>query len=151
VTKNFFTLLIFSLFFIAVVFTSSCSAPIGGLLHGGYIRAAPIRVLYDQNHWFKPANDVEVFGVFGGQEELIDINKVKIKLINENPDIESDIIFDIADNQAGIPLLNKGVKTVVINYNGMEARYPIVVGEPGTSSWIEQDGTGGKGIIIIWK
>jgi hypothetical protein len=157
-TKRFFTLLIFPLFPIAVVLASGCSAPIGGLIKGGsahavdYIRAAPIRVMYDLRHWFKPAEDVEVFGVFGGVEDPnpIDIDKLNFKII-EDPNIpNAELELPVTDNQGGIPLLTKGVKTVVISYNGMETRYPIVVGEPGTSGWVEQDGTG-SGIKIKWR
>jgi hypothetical protein len=155
--KKCFTLLIFPLFSIAVAFTSSCSPPIGGLLHGSapvdYIRAAPSRVLYDLRNWFRPADPnegVQVYGVFGGVEELIDIEKVEIKVIDD-PDIaNAEVELPVHNKQEGIPLLSKGVKTVVISYDGMETRYPIVVGEPGTSGWFEQDGTG-SGIQIIWK
>ena len=151
--KKFFTLLTFPLFSIAVVFTSSCS-PIGGLLHGSaaldYIRAAPIRSLYDMQHWFKPAEDVEVFGVFGGVEDPnpIDVIKLEIKIIND-PGLVTEKEISV-DNLAGYLLLSKGVKTVVISYNNMKTSYPIVVGEQGTSGWVEQDGSG-TGIQIIWN
>jgi len=153
--KRFSSLLIFPLFFIAVAITSGCS-PIGGLQHTGpaldYIRAAPIRILYDLRNRFKPAEDVKVYGVFGGVEDPnpIEIDKLKIKVIDD-PDIpNAEVEIPVTDNQEGVPLLSKGVKTVVISYNGMETRYPIVVGEPGTSGWVEQDGSG-TGIQIIWR
>jgi len=159
-TKKFFTLLIFSLFPVAVAFTSGCSAPIGGLIKGGaahavdYIRAAPRRTLYDLRHWFKPADPdegVQVYGVFGGVEDPtpIDIDKLQFKIIDD-PGLITEVEVPIANNQEGIPLLSKGVKTVIVSYFGMETRYPIVVGEPGTSGWVVQDGTG-SGIIFIWN
>ena len=152
--KKFFTLLTFPLFSIAVVFTSSCS-PIGGLLHGGaaidYIKAAPIRSLYDQREWFKPADDVKVFGVFGGVEDPnpIDVDKLEIKVIDD-PGLNTEVEIPVEDNQVGHPLLTKGVKTIVIGYNNMKTSYPIVVAEPGSSGWVNQDGSG-TGINIIWN
>jgi len=156
-TKRFFTLLLFPLFPVAVGLTSGCSAPIGGLLHGGsalavdYIRAAPIRILYDQRHWFKPEKDVEVFVVLGGVEDPnpIDIDKLQFKIIDD-PGLNTEMEIVVIDNEEGLPLLNKGVKTVVVSYEGMETRYPIVVGEPGTSGFVNQDGSG-TGIEFIWN
>ena len=124
-------------------------------MHGGaaidYIRAAPIRSLYDQREWFKPADDVKVFGVFGGVEDPnpIDVDKLEIKVIDD-PGLNTEVEIPVPDNQEGVMLFNKGVKTVVISYNNMKTSYPIVVGEPGSSGWVEQDGSG-AGIIIIWK
>jgi hypothetical protein len=159
-TKKFFTLLIFLLFPIAVTFTSGCSAPIGGLLDGDtaqavdYIRAAPRRVLYDQRHWFKPADPVEgvlVYGVFGGLEDPnpVDIEKLQFKIIDD-PGLTTEVEIIVTDNQEGYPLLNKGVKTIVVSYLGMETRYPIVVGDPGSSGFVNQDGSG-TGIEFIWE
>lgn len=158
-TKRFFTLLLFPLFSVAVAFTSGCSAPIGGLLHGGaaqsvdYIWAAPIRILYDQRHWFKPATDVEVYGVFGGVKDPnpIGIDELKFTIIDD-PGLNTEMEIPVTDNQEGYPLLNKGVKTIVVSYPGteMKASYPIVVGEPGSSGWANQDGSG-TGIEFIWN
>jgi len=154
-TKKFLTLLIFSLFFIAVALTSGCSAPIGGLLHGGaaldYIRAAPSRFLYGQNDLFKPTDPkypLKVYGIFGGVEKLIDIDKVDIKII-ENPGGVGEKENPV-DNQAGYLLEFEGVKTVVISYGGMETRYSIAVGAPGTG---EEDfgKDGGAGIVFTWE
>jgi hypothetical protein len=152
------TLLIFLLFFIAVALTSSCS-PIGSLLVDSgtvaaaldYIRAEPLFSLYAKGDSFKPTNDVKVFGIFGGVEEPIPIEQIEeIKIIKDPGLISEDIEFIFNDNVEEYPLLKEGVKNVVISYSGMEARYPIVVGEKGVTTWNPPDGSG-SGITIIWK
>jgi len=92
-----------------------------------------------------------VFGVFGGVEDTtpIDVDKLEFKIIDD-PGLNTEMELPVIDNQDGLPLLNKGVKTVVVSYSGMETSYPIVVGEPGTSGWVNQDGSG-SGIQIIWN
>ena len=151
------TLLIFLLFFIAVVITSSCS-PIGALLFEpntsaaiDYIRAEPLLSLYDKGASFKPANDVKVFGVFGGVEQVIPIERIEEIKIIKDPGLNSEgVEFVFTGDVVEYPLSKEGVKNVVIRYSGMEARYPIVVGEKGSTTWIVPDGSG-SGISIIWK
>jgi hypothetical protein len=139
-TKNLFTLLIFS---IAVAFTGGCSAPIGNLLDTiDYIKAVPIRYLYEEGETVNPANDVKVIGVFGGVEEDIDIDKVEINIIND-PGYAGE-----KEQSVYVPL-SEGIKDVVITYNNMKTRYTIAVGEEGTNpggGW----GPGGSGIKINW-
>jgi len=143
-TKIFFILFILS---IAVVFIS-CAEPVGSLLYSvDYIRAEPNKILYGQKDWFKPADPregVKVYGVYGGVEEEIDINNVKIKIIEDPLSTPNEIIIN--DNQEGCFLENKGPKKVVITYRDKEARYDIAVGEPGIGNigW----GDGGTGINI---
>jgi len=144
-----------------VVLTSSCS-PIGSLLVDtstvesavlDYIRAAPLLSLYEQGEWFKPAQHVKVIGVFGGVEDEIDIDNdnVEIKIINEPGVTGGDKESPVTDKHGGIRLVSKGVKNVVISYLDMETSYPIVVGTPNTSTWVEQNDTDGSGVTIIWK
>jgi len=150
-------LLILLLFFIAVVITSSCS-PIGALLYEptinaalDYIRAEPLLSLYDKGASFKPANDVKVFGIFGGVEEPIPIERIEEIKIIKDPGLNSeDVEFTFTDDVKEYQLSKEGVKNVVIRYSGMEARYPIVVGEKSPTTWIVPDGSG-SGISIIWK
>jgi len=146
--KKFFTLLIFSLFSIAVVITG-CSAPVGSLLYSvDYIKAVPSKVLYGKNEWFKPTQHVKVYGVYGGVEDEIDIDKVEIKII-ENPGFSNNEL-PVDDNNQGLVLESEGSKVVIITYNDKEARYNIAVGGPkgtGESGW----GGGGTGIKIIWE
>jgi len=147
--KKIFSLIILPLFFIAVVFTG-CSEPVGSLLHSiDYIKAVPSKSAYGQYDWFKPAEHVTVIGVFSGVEEKIDINKVKIKIIQE-PGFSGEKEFPVTDNQKGLPLANTGLKTVVITYNNLEASYAIIVGEPGTGNPGWGNSNGGTGIIINW-
>jgi hypothetical protein len=148
-TKNFFTLLIFSLFSIAVAFTG-CSEPVGSLLYSvDYIKAVPTRsILYGEGDWFKPAQDVKVIGVFGGVEDEIDIDEVKIKIIHD-PGFTIETEDTVSNNQTGLRLTSKGPKAVVISYKNMEARYDIAVGEPGMGDGGWGDGEG-SGIILNW-
>jgi len=157
--KKFNTLFIFFLFFIAVVLTSSCS-PIGALLVEpstvvfDYIKAVPKKFLYGDQEPFLPADPdegVEVFGVFGGEEELIPIDKVKIKIIY-NPDRTGEFETLIPDNLEGFRLTPNGfgIIKIVISYMGLETFYHIQVGAPGTGSSNEWSG-GVTGIIIEWN
>jgi len=153
-TKKFFTFLVFPLFFIAVAFTSGCSSPIGSLLFADaaldYIRAEPNRFLYGKYDLFIPVKHMEVFGIFGGKEKPIDIDKVEIKII-ENPGMTGEKEVPVKDNQEGLVLEFEGIKTVVIKYLDMKTNYNIQVGEPGTGDdtvWGEE---GGTGIVITWN
>jgi hypothetical protein len=143
--KKFFTVSFLPLFFIAVAFTSGCSAPIGGLEVDNtrdYIRAAPRKFLYAKDTLFK-VEDVDVIGVFGGRERLIEINEVKIAI---TPPFSRDPVP--VDKEKGLPLENKGVNTVVISYLDMVTDYPIQVAAPGdVLGW---DGDGEISIIIYW-
>ena len=145
--KKYFTLLIIS---IAVAFTNGCSEPIGSLEYFiDYIKAVPSKTYYGQKDWFKPADPhdgVKVYGVFGGVEEELDIDKVMIKIVEDPHSTPKEIIID--DNQEGCFLENQGPKKVVITYRDKEARYDIAVGGPGTGNigW----GDGGTGIEIIY-
>jgi hypothetical protein len=145
-TKIFFTLLIFS---IAVVFTG-CPEPVGSILYSvDYIKAVPSKTVYGKNEKFIPAQHVKIIGVFGGTEDLIDITKVNIKVIDP---VDPNSDFDVKNNQTGDILEYEGLKTVVIthNHNGtiLEARYDITVGAPGSGNvgW----GSGGSGITIVY-
>jgi hypothetical protein len=136
-TKKFFTLLFFS---IAVAFTG-CPAPVGSLRYSiDYIKAVPSKFVYGKNDWFKPAQHVKVVGVFGGVEDIIDIDKVKIKIIEDPGFIDNEIPVD--DNKEGLVLEFEGPKAVVISYNNMETRYNIAVGAPGVG---EEGGWGDGG------
>jgi hypothetical protein len=145
-TKNFFTLLIFS---IAVAFTGGCSSPIGSLQDSlDYIRVEPRRFVYAPIESFIPKEDVDVYGVFGGGEEkLIAIEEVKI--IISDLSWGDGITLDESEKENGLPLiaLNAGVKNVFISYSGRETFYRISVGEAETG-----DGgggsSGGTGITI---
>ena len=147
-TRRLFTLLIFSLFSIAVAFTG-CSDPTGSLLYSiDYIKAVPNKFLYGHNDPFVPAKHVKVIGVFGGVEDPIDITKVKIKIIHD-PGYINEKEEPVPDNQKGLVLESEGIKTVVITYNDMETRYDIAVGEPGMGEGGWGDGEG-AGIVITW-
>ena len=164
--KKFFTLLIFS---IAVVFTTGCDTPIGSLLADSsngptvdYIKAMPrdsYSYSFGKYDKFIPTMHVKVIGVFGGVESPIDINLVKVRIIQDRGYSDEQPLFEhhVTDldgfflkNDLGLSLDNTGVKTVVINYNNLEASYAIIVGEPGTGggSWIDK--SDGTGIIINW-
>jgi len=142
--KIFFSLLIFS---IAVAFTG-CSEPVGSLIYSlDYIKAVPSKLLYGKNERFKPAEQVQVVGVYGGVEDIIDINDVEIKIF-ENPGF-SNVVLSVDDKQEGLVLQTEGPKLVVITYRDKEARYNIAVGGPkgtGDPGW----GDGGTGIVINW-
>jgi len=162
--KKIFTLLIFS---IAVVFTTGCDTPIGSLLDDGptvdYIKAMPsdrYSYSFGQYDKFIPMKHVKVIGVFGGVESLIDINLVRVRIFQDRGYSDETVLreygttdFDgfFLSNNNGLSLDNTGVKTVVINYNNLEASYAIIVGEPGTGggSWGDTK-TEGTGIIINW-
>jgi len=154
-SKIFFTLLIFS---IAVVFIG-CPEPIGSLEYSlDYIKAIPSRSLYGKNDQFIPAQHMKVIGVFGGVEDKIDIDIVKIKLIYDK--IDDDVQYNnekelpVSDNQMGITLEWKGPYTVIITYNHngtlFETSYNIAVGEPGTGEGGWPGSEGGSGFIIEW-
>ena len=140
-TKKFFT--IFPFFFIAVTFIVGCSAPIGGLEVDSprYIKADPHKFLYAIDTFFM-VNDVDVIGVFGGRERLIDINDNDVKItIIESPLSEP---VPVIDKEKGIQLKSKGRNTVVISYLDMVTDYRIQVAAPG-----EVPGYNGEGISII--
>jgi len=154
--KKIFTLLSFS---IAVAFTG-CSEPIGSLLHSiDYIKAVPSKTYYGANDLFIPARHLKVIGFFGGVQEEIDINKVKIKLIYD-PGFTSEhtIILQpltdgegfISDNQTGLPLEDQGPYTVVLSYNNLGTSYSIGVGVPGTGGGGFGDGEDGSSLGIDW-
>jgi hypothetical protein len=145
-TKKFFTLLIFSLFFIAVGLTG-CSDPVVGSLAYSldYIKAEPSKTIYGEKSWFKPAQEVKVLGVFGGVEETIHIDNVKIKII-EDPHTTPNVI-PVLDNQDGCFFEYQGPKWVVITYRDKETHYDIAVGEPGVGG-VGWGNSGGTGITI---
>jgi len=153
VAKIFFTFLFILPFFIAVAL-GGCSEPVGSLLYSvDYIMAEPNRILYGENDEFMPAKDLKVIGVFGGVEDVIDINKVGIKIIHlEGFTGEKE---EPVDNKDGYLLDSTGRKKIVITYNNLETRYYIAVGEPGIDEggWgVNPDGSSGSsGIIIIWN
>jgi len=147
--KNFFTYLLFTLFFIAVAFIAGCSEPIGGLEVDNtrnYIRATPHKFLYPVDAYFM-VKDVDVVGVFGGRERLIDINDNDVKIKITPPFSNEPILVD--DKEKGVQLKSKGVNTVVISYRDMVTDYPIQVAAPGdVPGW--NGGGGGTSIIIKW-
>jgi len=149
-TKIFFTLLIFS---IAVAFIG-CPEPVGSILYAvDYIKAVPNKTMYGKYDWFKPAQQLKVIGVFGGAEDEIDINKVKIKIIAD-PGFTDEGESSVDDNKEGLVLDLEGPKTIVITYNHngaiLETRYNIAVGAPGTGEGGWGDTDNGTGIKIDW-
>ena len=144
--KRFFTLLIFSLFIIAVIF-SGCS-PIGGLLASDvvdHIRAEPKRFVYKSEEYdpFIPASEdegVEVFCVIKGVETPIAIEEVEITV--KDSSWGDPIILSEVDKEEGIQL-DPGIKNITISYKGMETFYRIYVGAKAGDG-----GNGGPGIII---
>jgi len=145
-SKIFFTLLFF---LIAVVFIG-CPAPIGSILYAvDYIKVVPSKTLYGKNDVYIPAKDVKVIGVFGGAEDEIPIDKVKIKTIFD-PGFSNEKEEPVPDNKEGRVLEFEGPYTVVITYNNLEARYNIAVGEPGMGDGGWGDTSEGTGIKYIW-
>jgi len=143
--KGFFTLLFFS---VAVAFTG-CPTPVGSILYSvDYIKAVPSKYLYGEDDWFKPAQHVQVIGVFGGVEEVIDIDKVEIIII-EDPDMNTGGVITVTNNQAGLKLEKEGNKRIVITYNKWETHYDIAVGVPGIGGGGYGDGD--TTIQIIWQ
>jgi len=166
--KKFNTFLIFLLFFIAVVFTTGCS-PIGSLLVApspktvayDYIRAVPNKFLYGNNGRFIPANDVEVFGVFGGEDTLI-FGREETRLHDDGVEFKiyyneewTDEPFDdeVPDKTAGVGfrVTSVGILRIEISYKDMKTYYHIQVGEPGTGSGSGWPNGQINGIEIIWK
>ena len=152
--KKFFTLLIFS---IAVAFTGGCSSPIGSLQIDSdsnsdatldFIRVEPERFVYsDEYDPFIPAEDVHVFGVFGGKEKPIAIEEVEKIIISEYPfSTNEPIVLSELDREFEIQL-NSGRKSIVISYKGMETLYRISVGETKTGD----DNNSDPGTIIDWE
>ena len=149
--KNIFTLLIFS---IAVVFTG-CSVPIGSLLADSpleFIRVEPKRFVYASDEYFKPADEdegVDVYGIFGGKQDLIPIKDVKIT-ISGYPVGDAPIVLNESQKFEGYDLtqLVPGTQTIEISYRGKETSYRISVGETETG---DGDNGNGKGITIGWE
>jgi len=155
-TKKIITLLFFS---IAVAFTGGCSSPIGSLQIDSdsdsgatldFIRVEPERFVYsDEYDPFIPAEDMHVFGVFGGKEKPIAIEEVEKIIISEYPFSTGEpIVLSNLSKEFEIQL-DPGRKNIVINYRGKDAFYRISVGETKTG---DGDGGGGSGIIInpVW-
>jgi len=151
-TKDFFTLLIFS---IAVGFTG-CS-PIGSLLVDSntgaaleFIRAVPNKFVYGPSDPFIPKSEVDVFGVFNGKEKPIAIEETDIKVSGYPFSTDDEVIvLDELDKKLGIQL-NSGMKNISISYKGKETLYRISVGEAETGEG-GNGGGDGPGIIIDWK
>jgi len=146
-TKKFFT--IFLLFFIAVVFITGCSSPIGGLLvdkNRNYIKVTQHKIVYNKDDLFTVEN-TELFYFFEGRKEPIDINneKVDIKII-EYPNLPGDL--NSVDKDTGYKLEIIGKKTIVITYLGMVDDCSIYVAAPGEVP--NPDGGGGISIIPVW-
>ena len=143
------TFLLFSLFFIAVVFITGCSPPIGGLLidnNRNYIKAEPQRYVYSLNNDRFMLNHVKLLYVFEGREKYINItdNEVQVGIINDpsNPDDMDSVGIE------GYPFNSKGIKTVVILYLDMKTDYPIQVVNPEEFPGLPDDG--GITIIPFW-
>ena len=151
--KKNFTFLFLPLFFIAVAFTSGCSALIGGLdenegTASNYLIAMPIRFLYEYNDNFVPKDGVEVVGIFGGVKETINIEDVEEIKIKNDFSGKEDLITK-STYPDGFPLeSNIGVNTVYISCRGLKTFYSIHVkdknggGGPGEP--------GGPSITIDW-
>jgi len=146
--KKFFTLLIFPV----AVALIGCS-PVGSLLVDSntgaaleFIRAEPKRFVYsDEYDPFIPADDVEVFGIFGGKEKPIAIKEVEI-VISGYPFGDDVIVLGESEKEEGLQL-NPGRKNIVISYKGMETLYRISVGETKTGD----NDNSGPGLIIDWE
>lgn len=151
-TKKFLTFLLFSIFFIAVAFTTSCSVPIGGLLidnNRNYIKAEPQRYVYRKDDDPFKVQHVKLLYVFEGRDKYIDINdnEVIIKIINDPGHPEEMDSFD--KTEEGYPFKSKGIKTVVILYLDMKTDYPIEVVDPEEFPGLPNDG--GVTIITVWS
>jgi len=146
--KKILTLFFFSL---AVAFTG-CPEPVGGLLYSvDYIKAVPNKATYGRDEWFKPEEHLTVIGVISGKEEIIPINDVDIKIIQDPDFTDDDKVIPVPNKHIGVQLEHTGLKAVIINYNNLEASYVIIVGEPGevVGGW-GSDGESGTGVVIIW-
>lgn len=113
------------------VFTG-CAPPIGYIADGtdsasDELLAVPYRVVYDINNLFQRRSDVAVFVSYRGVLRSIPINNVKISIIEKpsNPDTLIEI-----PNDEDYVLERYGRKIIVIEYNGLEARYSIEVQDP---------------------
>jgi len=146
--KQHLTFILFSVFCIAVAFTG-CSDSAGSLKYSvDYIKALPRIAYYGMNDLFVPAKDVKVIGVFGGVEEVIDINKVEIRIIHD-PGFNTEKEQLVTGGRC--LLETEGPKDVVITYNNLETSYRIAVGAPGTGDgYVWGDADDGSGIIINW-
>jgi hypothetical protein len=131
---------------ITALICAACSLPIGNLqpdpglgVASNYIKVVWKHPLsYKVNETFKPADDLQVFGFFGGVSVSISIEQVVIKIIGD-PSCEGEVTVPIQ----GYVFTSAGTKSVVVSFGVLEDRYDIKV---------EAQETGGNstGIVIIW-
>lgn len=134
------------------VFTG-CAPPIGYIAGGtstagDELLAVPYRVVYEINSLWRRRSDVAVFTSSRGLVRAIPVRDVKISVI-ENPSSPDDLIE--IPNDEDYPLEKPGRKIIVVEYNGLEARYSIEVQDP-----LGLGGEGNEGNVqmgnggIIW-
>jgi len=114
------------------VFTG-CAPPVGYITGGAgsasdELLAVPYRIVYDVNNVFWRHSDVAVFVSYKGLVRSIPIDDVKISVI-ENPSYKASPLIEIPPDE-GYQLEYAGRKIIVIEYNGLEARYSIEVQDP---------------------
>jgi len=148
VTKNFFTFLIFPVFFTAVTFIG-CSSPIGGLLASDvadYIKVEPNRFMYlsEEDDPFIPAEDMAVFSIIKGKKTQISVEDVEIEVTDKGwgDSIEGDSIIISEEEKKEGRQLDEGIKDIVIRYKSMETFYRIYVGRKADGN------TSGPSVII---
>jgi hypothetical protein len=143
--KRFLTLFILISLCIAALIWTACSYPIGSLqpdpglgVASNYIKVVWKHTLsYKVNETFKPADDLEVFGFFGGVSVSISVEQVVIKIIGDS---SCEVTVPIQ----GYVFTSTGTKRVVVSFGALEDHYDIKV---------EAQETGGgndAGIVIIW-
>jgi hypothetical protein len=148
--KVFIKLLIFTPVYIAAIFFTGCSFPIGSLQElPDTSTVNQIRVVlnhlnpYKVNEIFKPLNDVKVYGIFGDVEVPISVEheKIVIKIIGD-PSSNDEVIID--DLKEGYKFKSIGTKSIVISLSDMVApAYNINVEAQETNG-------SGTGLVIIW-
>jgi len=137
------------------VFTG-CAPPIGYIAGGtsstasDELLAVPYRIVYNVYNYFLPRSDVAVFISYKGLVRSIPVKNVKISVI-ENPSNPNAPLNEFPPDE-GYELKQTGRKIIVIQYNGLEARYSIEVMDPlGIGGENNNDGNIGMGNGgIIW-
>jgi hypothetical protein len=137
---------IFTSVCIAALLFAGCSLPIGSLqtepganVASNYIKAVPKRSSYNVNDFFKPAEDLEVVGSFGGVSVSLSVGQLLIKIIGD-PASGDEVICV----QQGYAFKTAGTKTIAVSLGAIEDRYNVEVKAVGTGGGTD------TGIVIIW-